>query len=173
MQFYTNISRIGESICYRGYKDGIREQFRDSFDPVMYLTSSKSISDWKTLDGRSVEPVVFQTMKEATEFSKRYEYVDGLEAHGNNNFAAQYIQKKFPNKIDFDPSLVLVANIDIEVASDDGFPEPAEAAREVQSIALKYFGRPTVYVWALLDQYDPQLCQKHIDVDPEDIRFIK
>ena len=173
MQFYTNISRIGESICYRGYKDGIREQYRDSFDPVMYLTSSKSMSDWKTLDGRSVEPVVFQTMKEATEFSKRYEYVDGLEAHGNNNFAAQYIQQKYPNKIEFDPSLVLVANIDIEVASDDGFPEPAEAAREVQSIALKYFGRPTVYVWALLDEYDPQQCGKHIDVDPEDIRFIK
>ena len=173
MRFYTNVSRVGESVCYRGYKDGIREQFRDSFNPVMYLTSRKPTSEFKTLDGRPVDPIEFQSMKEATEFSRRYDYVDGLEAHGNNNFAAQYIQSKFPDTINFDPSLVLVANIDIEVASDDGFPEPAEAAREVQSIALKYFGRPTVYVWALLDQYDPQLCEKHIDVDPENIKFIK
>ena len=173
MRFYTNISRIGERICYRGYKDGVREQFRDEFNPVMYLTSRKRECDWRTLDGRCVEEMTFGSMKEATEFSKRYEYVDSLEAHGNNNFAAQYIQKHFPNEVEFDSSQVLVANIDIEVASDDGFPEPAEAAREVQSIALKYFGRPTVYVWALLDEYDPQLCQKHIDVDPEDIRFIK
>lgn len=173
MQFYTNISRIGESICYRGYKDGVRQQYRDSFDPIMYLTSKNGDAEWKTLDGRSVVPVEFQTMREATEFSKRYEYVDGLEAHGNNNFAAQYIQTKFPNKIEFDPKQVLVANFDIEVDSSDGFPEPEEAAREVQSIALKYFGRPTVYVWALQDDYNPQICQKHVDVDPEDIRFIK
>ena len=173
MRFYTNVSRIGESVCYRGYKDGLREQFRDSFNPVMYVTSRNSDSEFKTLDDRPVSPVEFETMREATEFSKRYEYVDGLEAHGNNNFAAQYIQNQFPNQIQFDPNLILVANIDIEVASDDGFPEPAEAAREVQSIALKYFGRPTVYVWALLDEYDPKQCRKHIDVDPDDIRYVK
>ena len=174
MKFYTNISRIGNNICYRGYKDGVREQFRDTFDPVMYLTTSQAgKTEWSTMDGRSVKPVTFDTMKEATEFSKRYEYVDSLEAHGNNNFAAQYIQDKFPNEIQFDPKQVLVADIDIEVASDDGFPEPVDALREVQSICLKYHGKPTYYIWALLDEYDPELCTKHIDVDPADIKFIK
>ena len=173
MKFYTNISRVGEKICYRGYKDGVRQQYRDSFNPVMYLTSRKRECEWRTLDGRCVEPMEFDSMKEATEFSKRYDFVDSLEAHGNNNFAAQYIQKHFPDEIQFDPTQVLVANIDIEVASDDGFPEPAEAAREVQSICLKYHGRPDFFVWALEDKYDPNLAHKHIDVPPEHIKFIK
>jgi len=172
MKFYTNISRIGNNICYRGYDNGIREQFRDTFDPVLYLTTSND-TEWKTMDGRGVKPVSFESMKEATEFSKRYEYVDSLEAHGNNNFAAQYIQDKFPNQIEFDPAHVLVADIDIEVESEDGFPEPEDALRVVQSICLKYHGHPTVYVWALLDQYDPAASTKHLDIDPADIKYIK
>ena len=171
MRFYTNISRIGNSICYRGYKDGVREQFRDSFNPVMYLTSRKTDCEWRTLDGRCVEPMVFDSMSEATDFAKRYENVDSLEAHGNTNFAAQYIQKNYPKDIQYDSSVVKIANIDIEVASDDGFPEPERADAEVQSICLKYFGKKTVYIWALEEKYDPFKTQ--LDINPEDIIFIK
>jgi DNA polymerase elongation subunit (family B) len=171
MRFYTNISRIGNSICYRGYKDGVREQFRDSFNPVMYLTSRKTDCEWRTLDGRCVEPMVFDSMSEATDFAKRYENVDSLEAHGNTNFAAQYIQKNYPKDIQYDSSVIKIANIDIEVASDDGFPEPERADAEVQSICLKYFGKKTVYIWALEEKYDPFKTQ--LDINPEDIIFIK
>jgi len=171
MRFYTNISRIGNSICYRGYKDGIREQFRDSFNPVMYLTSRKTDCEWRTLDGRCVEPMVFDSMSEATDFAKRYENVDSLEAHGNTNFAAQYIQKNYPKDIQYDSSVIKIANIDIEVASDDGFPEPERADAEVQSICLKYFGIKTVYIWALEEKYEPSKTE--LDINPEDIIFIK
>ena len=170
MNFYTNISRIGNSIVYRGYDNGERVQFRDSFNPIMFMVSKKQECEWRTLDGRCVEPVSFDTMTEATDFSKRYQDTAGIEVHGNNNFAAQYIQQKFPNEIKFDPAQVLVANIDIEVASDDGFPEPEKAEREVQSIALKYFGRPTIYVWALENKYDPSLSEV---ANPDDIIFVK
>jgi len=171
MKFYTNISRIGNSICYRGYENGLRKQYRDSLKPVMYLPANKPDSEWRTLDGRTVSEVQFETLSEATEFWKNYENVDNVEVHGNNNFAAQYIQKHYPNEITYDPAQILVANIDIEVESDDGFPEPERAEKEVQSICLKYHGRPDFFVWALEDKYDPEKTQ--IDVAPEHIKFIK
>jgi DNA polymerase elongation subunit (family B) len=115
----------------------------------------------------------FDDMKEATQFLKKYEGVEHIQVQGNSNYAAQYIQEHFPHEIKYDPTLVKVANIDIEVASDDGFPEPEKAEREVQSIALKYFGLPTVYVWALKagGKYDPTKTQ--LDMDPSDIVYIE
>jgi len=59
----------------------------------------------------------------------------------------------------------------IEVESDDGFPEPERAEKEVQSICLKYHGRPDFFIFALEDKYDPEKTQ--IDVAPEHIKFIK
>jgi DNA polymerase elongation subunit (family B) len=115
--------------------------------------------------------MVFDSMSEATDFAKRYENVDSLEAHGNTNFAAQYIQKNYPKDIQYDSSVIKIANIDIEVASDDGFPEPERADAEVQSICLKYFGIKTVYIWALEEKYEPSKTE--LDINPEDIIFIK
>lgn len=173
MKFYTQVSRISNSICYRGYEDGERVTYRKPFKPTLYVTSKNPNAQWKTLEGRPVDPMQFDDMKEATQFLKRYEGVEHIQVQGNSNYAAQYIQEHFPHEIKYDPTLVKVANIDIEVASDDGFPEPEKAEREVQSIALKYFGLPTVYVWALKagGKYDPTKTQ--LDMDPSDIVYIE
>ena len=173
MKFYTQVSRISNSICYRGYENGERVTYRKPFKPTLYVTSKNPNAQWKTLEGRPVEPMQFDDMKEATQFLKKYEGVEHIQVQGNSNYAAQYIQEHFPHEIKYDPTLVKVANIDIEVASDDGFPEPEKAEREVQSIALKYFGLPTVYVWALKagGKYDPTKTQ--LDMDPSDIVYIE
>lgn len=173
MKFYTQVSRISNSICYRGYEDGERVTYRKPFKPTLYVTSKNPNAQWKTLEGRPVDPMQFDDMKEATQFLKKYEGVEHIQVQGNSNYAAQYIQEHFPHEIKYDPTLVKVANIDIEVASDDGFPEPEKAEREVQSIALKYFGLPTVYVWALKagGKYDPTKTQ--LDMDPSDIVYIE
>jgi DNA polymerase elongation subunit (family B) len=115
----------------------------------------------------------FGSISECQEFVKRYKDVQEMKFYGNNNYAAQFIQEEYPNDISFDPNKILIANIDIEVESDKGFPDPDKAERMVQSIALKYFGRPTIYVWALPNStgYDPAKTQ--LDVDPEDIYYIE
>ena len=140
MKFYTNVSRLGNAICYRGYENGERVTFRKGFSPVMYVPSKDGTANYRTLDGRSVKEIQFESLSEATEFWKNYDNIDSVEVHGNNNFAAQFIQSMYPNEIKYDPAVIKVANIDIEVASDDGFPEPEQAACEVQSICLKYHG---------------------------------
>ena len=171
MKFYTQVARIGNNICYRGYEDGQRVSHREPFGPTFYISSQKDNTEWTTIEGDPVDEMKFESMKEATEFIKRYDGIDQIKIHGNTNYAAQYIQSIFPNEIEYDLGSVRVANFDIEVESDQGFPEPGPAAFEVQSIALKYFGEPTVYVWALQDSYDRYRTE--LDVNPEDIYFVK
>ena len=171
MKFYTSINRIGSTLCYRGYEDGRRVAYRVPFKPTLFVNTKNPNAEWKTLEGKPLEPMQFDTMREASDFMDRYADVEQLQVYGNSNFTAQYVQETFPNDIKFDPSLVRVANIDIEVASDDGFPEPEKAEAVVQSICLKYFGSPAIYIWALEDKYDPSKTE--LDVNPDDIYFIK
>jgi DNA polymerase elongation subunit (family B) len=171
LKFYTNITRMSNTICFRGYENGQRLAYKEQFKPTLFISKGTSNSEWKTLEGKRLSPIQFDTMREAADFGDRYSEVESMKVYGNHNFVAQFIQENFPNDIEFDPSLVKVANIDIEVASDDGFPHPDRADAVVQSICLKYFGSPTIYIWALEDKYDP--AKTELDVDPEDIYFVK
>lgn len=76
-------------------------------------------------------------MREAKEFMERYKDVSNFDIYGNTNYVAQYVAEHWPGDISFDPSLINVTNIDIEVQSDEGFPEPDEAKFPIISIAMK------------------------------------
>jgi len=152
MEFYTNISRYGNQLLYRGYKDGRRIQTKIPFSPTLYVPVEKSTA-WKALDGKSVEPVRLETMREAKEFLERYRDVSNFEIYGNTNYIAQFVAEKFPNEIKFDSSLINITTIDIEVASDEGFPEPEQANYPITAITIKNNIDNTFYVFGLGD-YD-------------------
>ena len=139
MDFYTNVSRYGNKLLVRGYQNGLPVQRKVEFKPTLFVPSKVggSSQSWSTLDGSKVEKILFEDMKEATNFLKRYENVSNLSIYGNNNYTAQYIQQEYPNDIKFDRSLVRVNNIDIEVESEEGFPEPDKAEYPVISICLR------------------------------------
>ena len=150
MDFYTSIDRYGSTLLYRGYKDGQRVKKRISFKPTMYVNARKN-SGWTTLEGAPVEPIEFETMREATEFQKRYQHVDTFKVYGQNNFISQYIAEKFPNDIEFDRDLPVITTIDIEVQSDQGFPEPDKADYPVTAICTKSNKEDFFRVWGLGD----------------------
>jgi len=160
-RFYTSVLRMGSNILYRGYDNGKQVKLRIPFKPKLYVTGD-SPSEWKTLDGTSVVEMQFESMTEATEFNKKYSDVSNFKVYGNTNYTAQFIAENFPNKIKYDRDLVRVLNIDIEVASDQGFPEPAEAAHPIISIAIRK-NDGNYWVWGLND-YTPTR---------EDVLFIK
>jgi len=151
-EFYTSVLRRGNQIYYRGVRNGERVKKKIPFQPHLYVTGD-SASQWKTLEGQSVIEMQFDDMSAATEYIQTYRDVANVDVYGNNNYVAQFITRKFPKRIDFDRSLVHVCNIDIEVASDQGFPEPAEAAHPVISIALRA-NDGTYWVWGMGD-YTP------------------
>ena len=148
-EFYTSVLRRGNNILYRGYKNGDAIKKKIAFKPTLYITGD-SPSGWQTLDGNSLVEMQFDDMSAATDFINMYKEVANVEVHGNNNYVTQFITRKFPKRIDFDRSMVNVINLDIEVASDAGFPEPDVAEHPVISIALRA-NDGTYWVWGMGD----------------------
>ena len=138
MSFYTSVNRYGNSILYCGYNDsGNRIETRVPFKPTLYINSNGSKSDWISLNGTQVKPVNFENMRDAKEFIERYKDIDQFKVYGQTNYIMQYITKKFPDEIKWNPKHINVVNFDIEVQSDEGFPLPGEAKYPIISIALK------------------------------------
>ena len=154
MSFYTSVHRYGNKMLFRGYDaNGNRIHKRVPFKPTFFLPSKKGNSEWTALDGTSVEPMKLESMSEAQDFAKRYEDVDNFKIHGNNNFVAQFIAEAYPGDIKYKLRHICVGNIDIEVASDDGFPHPEQANHPIISIAYKDNQSNVFHVWGL-GEYD-------------------
>ena len=152
-EFYTCVNRMGNNILYRGYDElGETVLRKVKFSPTLYLPSSKE-TGYQSIDGTHVFPREFDTMREAKDFIATYRDVDNFKVYGNTNYIAQFIYEKFPTDVPFDRDAICIASIDIEVASNDGFPFPEDAKHEVISIALKNNSDDTYYVWGLKD-YD-------------------
>ena len=152
MNFYTSVNRYGNYIYYRGVEDGQRVSRRTWFNPTLFLPS-KTKTGWISPDGLALEPKLMDSMSAARELYKRYEDVQGLDIYGTDNYVIQFITEQFPDEIPFDRSQVNVTTIDIEVASDDGFPFVEEAAKPVITITCKNNIDGIYYVWGLYD-YD-------------------
>jgi DNA polymerase elongation subunit (family B) len=153
LSFYTCVNRYGNSILVRGYtSEGKPFAKKVKYKPTLFLPSQKK-TDWIGIDGTPVQPFQLNSMSEATDFAKEHGEISNLKIYGNQNYVAQFIQDEFPGQVKHDRSKIDVGNIDIEVASDDGFPEPAEAAHPVISIAYLSSREKIFHVWGLGD-YD-------------------
>lgn len=152
MQFYTSISRYGNSLLYRGYEDGKRVKRKIPFKPTLYV-KGKGNSKYHALDGTNVDAIKLNSMREAKEFVEKYEGVDNFKIYGNTNYIAQFIAETFPGEIKFEREKIRIHNIDIEVASDAGFPEPDQAAHPITAVCIKDSVLNTYFIWALGD-YD-------------------
>lgn len=146
MNFYTNVSRIGNDILYRGIENDEPVKYRIQYKPKHFI-KTKTKTKYKSIYGDSVAPVEFNSMKEATAFRRKYEGIPDFQVLGMENYRFQFISDAFTKDIKWDQSKINIAVIDIEVASDDGFPEPDLAEKEVTAICVKNNQDDTFYVW--------------------------
>lgn len=154
MSFYTCVNRYSNSILVRGYtSEGKPFSKKVKYQPTLYLPSKKPTTEWKGIDGIPVEPFKLDSMSEASDFIKEHGEIANLHVYGNQNYVAQFIQEFFPGTLRHNRAYIDVGNIDIEVASDDGFPDPAEARHEIISIAYKSSREKIFHVWGLVE-YD-------------------
>lgn len=152
-KFYTNVNRLGGAILARGYKNGVRYRDKKYFKPT-YFIPTKEQSEWTSLDGINIIPYTFDSTNDAKGFLNRYSDVSNFEIYGNENYVTQYIYEEFPEFINFDRDIINVTTIDIEVASDEGFPEPATADYPIITITLKNNVDNIYYTWGMGD-YTP------------------
>ena len=79
-QYYTNVVGVGNNIFYRGVKDGRRVKYKIAYTPTLFLRSNKT-TNFKTLEGDYLEPMKFEGMREARDFVKRYDGVQGFDVY--------------------------------------------------------------------------------------------
>jgi len=142
MRFYTNFYSRGDIVFIRGYDNGSRIVDRIDYSPTLYLPTRRS-SEWQTVHGEPVEPMELGSIKEARDFISRYDEVDNFKIYGSTLYAYACLNENYGN--DFDPEIVKIASLDIEVGSEDGFPEPELANQPVIAITVGVKGKYFVF----------------------------
>jgi len=135
MKFYTHFTKYGNNILVRGYRNGKRFANKVEYNPTLYLPSQKP-TEFKTLDGNYVSPTQMGSLRDASEFIRQYETVENFKIYGSTNFPYVYINEIYQGKVDYDPNLLKIINIDIEVGSENGFPEPDQASEPITAITM-------------------------------------
>jgi len=172
--FYTNVICVGNNILYRGVENGRRVKLRVGYTPTMFLPSKKE-TKWKTLHGEYLDEVPMGSIRDCRDFIKRYEDVENFKIYGNTRYEYAYIADEFKGAIDWDQAKINIAVIDIEVGSENGFPDPYQANEPITAIAvktldgdMKVYGcgsfnnnRDDVTYIKCRDEYD--LCKRFLD----------
>jgi DNA polymerase elongation subunit (family B) len=140
---------VGDHFLVRGYENGEHFMIREKFSPTLFVPSKKQ-TKYQTLSGEYVEPIEPGSVRECRDFIKKYDGVEGFKIHGNDRYIYQYISDKYPeDQIIFDSDKVKLATIDIEVASENGFPDVESAAEEVLLITIQDYSTKQIHTWGL------------------------
>jgi DNA polymerase elongation subunit (family B) len=145
VKFYTHVAVRGSNILYRGYENGKRIAKKVPFMPTLFVPAKGKKTEWQTLDGKYVEPFKPGSIRDAKEFISEYKGVVGFEIFGNTEWLYQYIGEEFPNEVEYDPSKLKVAFIDIETECEGGFPSIKTATERVNAITLKVGNKVLVF----------------------------
>ena len=162
--FYTNVQSLGGKILYRGVKDGKRIKLKIDYEPQLYLPARTGKGTHKSLDGLDLVPKRFDGIREAREYVKQYDGLPGApKIYGNTRFEYAFIAEQHTDMVDWEQDKVSVAIIDIEVGSENGFPDPYLANEPITAIALTFINGHT-YVFG---------CGDFRNDTPESVTYIK
>jgi len=134
--FYTNVYQRSNKIYIRGYNNDKRFQDVADYEPYLFIPDKDGKSDYHTLQGEPVKRISFNSIKEARDFVKKYEDVENAAFYGMTNFQYVALNDEFPGMIDYNPKVISVASLDIEVHSPNGFPDVDKADQMVSAITL-------------------------------------
>jgi DNA polymerase elongation subunit (family B) len=149
MRFYTNVQMVGDHFLVRGYENGKHFMTREKFYPTLFVPSKKN-TEYQTLNGEYVDPIQPGTVRECREFIKKYDGVRGFDISGNDRYIYQYISETYPeDEVKFDISKIKVTTIDIEVASENGFPDVESSSEEVLLISIQDYNTKQIHTWGL------------------------
>ena len=150
-KFYTNIQQLGDKLFVRSVEAGerIREEIYN-FQPTLFVSDKKS--KYKTIDGKPVGPLKPGSITECKDFIKLYKDVPGFELYGSTEWVQQYIYETFTST-DYDISKVRICTIDIEVESENGFPDVESVSERINLISIKDSLTNRCYVFGLQPYY--------------------
>jgi len=140
---------VGDHFLVRGYENGKHFMTREKFNPTLFVPSNKK-TKYKTLTGEYVEAIQPGCVRDCREFIKKYENVENFKICGNTQYIYQYISEMYPeDEVKFDISKIKVSTLDIEVASENGFPDVESAAEEILLITIQDYSSKQIRTWGL------------------------
>jgi DNA polymerase elongation subunit (family B) len=149
MRFYTNVQMVGDHFLVRGYENGRHFMTREKFNPTLFVPSNKK-TKYQTLNGEYVEAVQPGCVRDCREFIKKYDNVENFKIYGNTGYIYQYISEMYPeDEVKFDIGKIKVTTLDIEVASENGFPDVESASEEVLLITIQDYSSKQIRTWGL------------------------
>ena len=162
--FYTNVQTYGGNILYRGVMNGKKVKQKVEYSPSLYIPSNKP-TEYTSLDGIYLQRKLFGNLYEAREYVKKFNNVNGSKIYGNTSYEYAFIAEQHPDMIDWDFDKISVGIIDIEVGSENGFPDPYLANEPITAITLTYMNGKT-YVFGCGD-YKTQGSEIYIKCQDE------
>ena len=176
---YTYVHNYGNRIFSRGYHDnGERFSIKEEFSPVLFIDANKNKkpSEWTDLFGKTVYPIEMGSIREAKDFLERYKEVQGFNVTGMTNWVTQYISEKFPGELKLNMRYTRVNFLDIETATEGGFPNIELANEEVLLITVydNILCRYVVYTSRDLTKSSRfQQILRENSINPEDVVISK
>ena len=143
--FYTNIIQKGNTLLVRAIEDGKRVSHKVNYKPTFYFPTKKK-SKFKTMTGTPVKSIQLGSISEAREFLAQYKEQPGV-IYGMERYPYVWLADHYEGYVDWDIDKILILTIDIEVASENGFPQPEAADEEVLCITVKNHRTKKILVW--------------------------
>ena len=142
--FYTNVQVVSGNILYRGVLDGKRVKQKIEYSPSLYITTTKK-TEFRSLDGEPLQRKLFGNIQEARNYIDQFKDVtNGPKIFGNTRYEYAFISEQHPDMVEWDQSKILIAVVDIEVGSENGFPDPYDANEPITAITITYMGEPPI-----------------------------
>jgi len=127
------VHHLGNKINVRAVINGEREKYIEEYTPVVFVPTERE-SKFQTLDGVKVNSIRPGTISDTREFIERNKKFE-IQTYGYTEWSHQYIAENFEN-CEYDLDLIRICNIDIEVASENGFPRVEDVAEEIVAITF-------------------------------------
>lgn len=148
MPFYTSAFVRGNNIHLRGYENNRRVSLKIPYKPYLFIPSDSPEAEYRTISGKKVAKLEFDSIRDIREHIRTYENVTGVEMYGMDKWVYTFLNDYYPGTVEYDRELIRVANLDIEVESDDGFPHPDKADKAINAITVEF--RKKYYVFTTL-----------------------
>ena len=138
MRQYINVTRNGNDIYHKFIdENGNRVARIEKFHPTLFLKDKTKTSTTRSMVGKvQVRELIFNGINDYSAEVKKYKDIGGFGVYGEINPVYQFINAKYPDKIDFDFKKMKTIWVDIETAYDPGiFPEPQFAKYAILTIS--------------------------------------
>jgi len=148
------VQSFGNNILYRGVVNGKRVKEKVNYSPSLFIPNKKG--QYRTLDGSPLEKKSFDDLKSARDYVKQFQDVSGApKIYGNTRYEYAFIADQQQGMVEWDIDNIVIAVIDIEVGSENGFPDPYDAIEPITAITISYLnGNTRVYGCGDYNNYD-------------------